>query len=70
MVGMGAVVTRDVPPFHLVTGNPATAAACVCRCGHPILRFTGAVVPDDIECGSCGRGYKVHAGEVAESGPA
>jgi UDP-2-acetamido-3-amino-2,3-dideoxy-glucuronate N-acetyltransferase len=70
MVGMGAVVTRDVLPFHLVTGNPATAAACVCRCGHPILRFTGAVVPDDIECGSCGRGYKVHAGEVAESGPA
>jgi acyl-[acyl carrier protein]--UDP-N-acetylglucosamine O-acyltransferase len=23
MLGMGAVVTRDVPPFALVTGNPA-----------------------------------------------
>jgi UDP-2-acetamido-3-amino-2,3-dideoxy-glucuronate N-acetyltransferase len=72
MVGMGAVVTRDVPPFHLVTGNPATAAACVCRCGQPILRFAGGSVPDagDVACGACGRGYKVHAGEVAESGSA
>jgi UDP-2-acetamido-3-amino-2,3-dideoxy-glucuronate N-acetyltransferase len=72
MVGMGAVVTRDVPPFHLVVGNPATAAACVCRCGHPILRFAGGVAADagDVDCQACGRGYKIQAGEVAESGTA
>lgn len=68
MVGMGAVVTRDVPAFHLVTGNPAVPTGCVCRCGHPLLRFAGGVAPDagDVPCEACGRTYKVHAGEVAE----
>jgi UDP-2-acetamido-3-amino-2,3-dideoxy-glucuronate N-acetyltransferase len=72
MVGMGAVVTRDVPAFHLVIGNPATPVACVCRCGHPLLRFVARPVPDadDVKCAACGLGYKIHAGEVAESGAA
>jgi UDP-2-acetamido-3-amino-2,3-dideoxy-glucuronate N-acetyltransferase len=70
MVGMGAVVTRSVPAFHLVTGNPATAAGAVCRCGHPLLRFTHDDLPSpgDVECERCGLPYKIHAGEVAESG--
>lgn len=70
MVGMGSVVTRSVDAFHLVAGNPATAAGYVCRCGHPLLRVTGGAVPDvgDVECGSCGAIYKIHAGEVIENG--
>ena len=39
MVGMGSVVTRSVPAFHLILGNPARTVGCVCRCGQPILRF-------------------------------
>jgi UDP-2-acetamido-3-amino-2,3-dideoxy-glucuronate N-acetyltransferase len=68
MVGMGAVVTRDVASFHLVTGNPAAPVACVCRCGHPLLRFGDGTVPDagDVDCAACGLHYKVHAGEVNE----
>src|SRR5439155_21942603 len=31
MVGMGAVVTRSVPDFHLVIGNPARSIGCRCR---------------------------------------
>lgn len=34
MVGAGAVVTRSVPPYTLVVGNPARAIGFVCRCGH------------------------------------
>ena len=39
MVGMGSVVTRSVPDFHLVLGNPARSVGCVCRCGPLLTRF-------------------------------
>jgi UDP-2-acetamido-3-amino-2,3-dideoxy-glucuronate N-acetyltransferase len=70
MVGMGAVVTRSVLPFHLVVGSPAAATAIVCRCGNPTSRFMRGTVPDvgDVECAECGARYKVHDGEVAERG--
>src|SRR5262249_56128235 len=31
MVGMGSVVTRSVPHFHLVVANPARSIASLCR---------------------------------------
>ncbi len=39
MVGMGALVTRSVPDFHLAVGHPARSVGWVCRCGALLGRF-------------------------------
>jgi acetyltransferase-like isoleucine patch superfamily enzyme len=67
MVGMGSVVTRDVPDFHLVVGNPARSIGAVCRCGHPIARWpAGQFVDQDATCEKCDRRYKITNGAIAE----
>lgn len=67
MIGMGSVVTRTVPDFHLVLGHPARSVGLVCRCGEPIARFeAGAAAPDGpLQC-TCGLGYRVAEGAVTE----
>lgn len=71
LVGMGAVVTRSVPAFHLVVGNPARAVGIVCRCGEPVLRFAAGARPPDgeVACPACGLRYCVVAGAVRELDP-
>lgn len=68
MVGMGAVVTRSVPSFHLVVGNPARSVGVVCRCGQPVHRFTDAdeaVGSMPVTC-ECGLAYEVDGHRVRE----
>jgi acetyltransferase-like isoleucine patch superfamily enzyme len=71
LVGMGAVVTHDVPAFHLVVGNPARSISIVCRCGDPVWRFPHGEPPasDEAACGSGGLRYKVEHGVVEELAP-
>ena len=71
MVGMGSLVTKSVPDFHLVIGHPAKAVGLVCRCGYPLVRFQEAVPGEirDMRCGECGLSYAFVKGEVLELTP-
>ena len=46
--GAGAVLTKDVPDYALVLGNPARVVGYMCECG--------ARLPEHLTCG-CGRAY-------------
>src|SRR5262249_18468643 len=68
MVGMGSVVTRSVPDFHLVIGQPARSVGCVCRCGQLLLRFAERETAwaDEVPGVVCDRRYAVADGAVTE----
>ncbi len=67
MVGMGSVVTRDVPDHALALGNPARVIGLVCRCGEVVHRFAAGVSGDaQGTCAACGRAYGVRDGAFAD----
>ncbi|MGB8700276.1 MAG: acyltransferase [Thermosynechococcaceae cyanobacterium] len=70
MIGMGSLVTRSVPDFHLALGHPARSVGCVCRCGQLLMRFPEApTFETDIACSACGLPYRITDRVVTELAP-
>ncbi len=49
-VGAGAVVTKDVPDYALVVGNPSRQIGWMCECGERL--------DEHLNCTACGKTYK------------
>lgn len=71
MIGMGALVTRSIPDFHLAIGVPARSIGYVCRCGKVLgLNAELNLQPkNNLTCAACSLSYRLQDGTIIELSP-
>ncbi len=68
MIGMGSIVTKSIPDFHLAIGSPARSLGAVCRCGERLCMFGESdALTQSIQCHACQRRYIRHGQQITEA---
>lgn len=62
MIGAGAVVTKDVPDYALLVGNPARQIGWMSDCGHKLAFDAQGIAV----CPTCRKKYKLKDNKVEE----
>ena len=60
-IAAGAVITKNVPPYALMMGNPARQRGWMCQCGEKLTFAAGKG-----QCAVCGNKYCLHDTTVKE----
>ena len=65
-VGAGAVVTKSIPDYALVMGNPARIKGFMCKCGEKMKGILPGTKRVNYKC-ICGREFTIENVEVKEN---
>ena len=65
-IGAGSVVTRDIPDYALVVGNPGRIIGWMCQCGVKLDLSRDAQKNEAATCAACGMSYVKSEGVVSE----
>ena len=64
-VGAGAVITKDVPDYAIVTGSPGRVSGWMCQCG--VKLASGRQPPNEATCAACGTKYRAQGDLLTET---